>query len=511
MIKRIDLIYIALLLLIALVATGLLPRTIILYVTILLAIYFVFVSPEETSLFFIRSIPLFIAIPISTGFDSLNMWRILSIILFLKWLWKINIKEITQFSENKKVFFILSLLLALSVLSVFQAQDPILAIKRIIYFLNAGLIGIVLYDLSSKVLNFKQNIIKNIAIPVILVTIIGFIQLASTYVLSIEQFFGFWGDIIERNLFGNAWADIALKANTWFSYFGDQISLRMFSIFPDSHSFPIFLILGIPAIMAISLGKIASLKIGLKRMYGVRGRLLIVFVPLAFLGVILSGTRGMWLAGGLSFVLFLAVSFALNWYKLNKNKATIYRYVGSYILSFFLLFSIAYPIMASPQFQMYKFGGGMMGNRIKSIINLGETSNSRRIQIWKDSLKSIADHPFLGVGIHNFPIVVGEDLAKTKAGSSAHNLYLHIAAELGIPALILALYFLWLLIKNAYNNLVVEDDPFLSVYFAASVIFIPWNLMYSFTDIAIFDERALLFFVATISIIFSKKLKKVTS
>jgi hypothetical protein len=76
---------------------------------------------------------------------------------------------------------------------------------------------------------------------------------------------------------------------------------------------------------------------------------------------------------------------------------------------------------------------------------------------------------------------------------------------MGIPALLLALYFLWLLLQKIYFNFRDENDSIRLIYFSASLIFIPWILMYLFTDIAIFDERALLMFVITCALIFGIK------
>jgi len=107
----------------------------------------------------------------------------------------------------------------------------------------------------------------------------------------------------------------------------------------------------------------------------------------------------------------------------------------------------------------------------------------------------------LGVGIGNYPVVLGQDIRLAKAGSSAHNLYLHIAAEMGILAGIIFIWFLWLLFKRNYEIFVQENSKQLGTYFAAMLIFVPWVLIYSLTDVAIFDERALLFMIIPISII----------
>ena len=77
-------------------------------------------------------------------------------------------------------------------------------------------------------------------------------------------------------------------------------------------------------------------------------------------------------------------------------------------------------------------------------------SAGARLIIWRNSLKLIKMHPFAGIGLNNF----GAHYARTAIGSkkdsmlefnhgprNAHNDYLQIAAELGLPAVILFAWF----------------------------------------------------------------------
>ncbi len=496
--------FLAHLVVVVLVVTGVLPRVVVPFWTLVLAVYVLWASLEDSMTFFIRSIPFFIAIPITSTFDSLNIWRVLSGLIFLKWTWH-NRPNLTGYLKTPLAKILLAILL-LAILSAISAPSHILAIKRILYFINLSLIGIVLYDLIVRNQDFSQRVIKNIAIPTIIVALIGIVQQISTYYLDIFQFVDFWGGIAERNLFGNAWAETAIKANTWFAYFGDQLSLRMFSIFPDSHSFPIFLLLGLPTILAIALRKVIEKGGTLKTMFKTRASVLVIFVPIIFLAAILSGTRGIWVASIGAVLVSLALICWHHKMNLDSSHRNIFKYISSYLVIFFLLFGLAYYIFASNQFQMSKNDSAIFGKRVRSVLDISETSNARRIEIWKASLQSIIKHPLLGVGIGNFPVVVGEDLAKAKAGSSAHNLYLNIAAELGIPALILALWFLWLLFKKIYTNfLKTRNSKLETVYYGSAIIYIPWVLIYSLTDVAIFDERAFLLFVITAALIFGQK------
>src|SRR3989344_692557 len=142
-------------------------------------------------------------------------------------------KKPVIFLKEHKFIFLTSAILLIAVISLSQSQDLTAGIKRIIYFINLSLVGIIIYDLIARKKVTAERIVKNIAIPTVTVAIIGFIQLAMSYLMDIYQFMRIWGEGIECRLFGNEWCYIASwVGNTWFAYFGDQLSLRMFSIFP---------------------------------------------------------------------------------------------------------------------------------------------------------------------------------------------------------------------------------------------------------------------------------------
>ena len=501
--SKLDLFFIAEVILFGLIITGILSREAALYLVAGLAAYVLLAPLEDGVVLFIRSIPLFLALPFTTDFDNFNTWRILSVLIFLKW-W-LSSRWLPDFRFNKYTTP-LYLLLVLALLSVIPAADKILALKRIIYFANLSLVGFVIFDLAKNSESAKR-LIKNISVPVIIVTIVGLIQLISTYFIDIYQFMRIWGEGIQCRQFGNEWCSIAVElGNTWFAYYGEQLSLRVFSLFPDSHSFPQFVLLGLPAIFALALSKFGINDFeNLKKMYRTRTRFIIILVPMVFLVAILSGTRGIW-AASIGVLLFMFIVFIkFQRMVVAKEYKNLFKYLATYMVAFFMLFSVAYPIFVSPQFLLSKGDFGLFGSRLMSIIDFGETSNSQRIAIWKNTVESIKNKPLLGVGIGNFPVVLGQDLFLARAGSSAHNLYLHIAAEMGIPALVAAVWFLFVLLNKTFHNFVREKDQVLAVYNGASLLTIPWVLMYSFTDVAIFDERAFLLLVITIALILTDK------
>src|SRR3990167_7585202 len=258
-INLLNKIFISEVILFGLIITGILPREISIFLAVGLAVYVITAPIEDATLFFVRSIPLFIAIPITTNYDNLNVWRILSIILFLKLAHVTGLKYFFNFKEYSKHAKLLLIILFFAVLSIVPAIDRGAAITSIIFFVNISLIGMVVYYLVQTNGELTKKLVKNITIPTIIVTVVGFIQLVSTYFMDIYQFMRIWGEGIQMRQFGVLWSEIAVRlGNTWFAYYGDQISLRVFSLFPDSHSFPQFVLLGLPSLFAIALLRITT-------------------------------------------------------------------------------------------------------------------------------------------------------------------------------------------------------------------------------------------------------------
>ena len=463
-----------------LIIFGVVPRYFAFGLAGMLVIYSLFASLEDATILFVRSIPLFIALPISASFDNMNTWRLIAIIIFARFI--IVKYQITNI-KLQIISKLLILLLFISILSIFIAHDKTAAVMRVIYFANLSMVPIVIYHLGVQHL---RRIIINFLPPLIIVIAVGFFQLLTAYWLDIYQFVDFWGWGVQCRQFGMAWCKIAVeRGNTWFAYntYG-TVNLRMFSLFTDSHTFPMYILMAIPAVFAYASEKLDFSSLGAAAR--IRTRLLILLVPLSFLAAILSNTRGIWLAGwGMAVAAF---GVGLFW------RNPVFRYLAVWLIPYLMLFALVYPVTAFPQFHMR--GGTSLSSRIHSIIDFAETSNALRFKIWKASASSIIHHPILGVGIGNFPLVLGQDIALAKAGSSAHNLYLQIGAELGIPALLIALAFFFLLLKKTCYNFIGYSDKFYSLYFGALLIFIPWILLYLLTDAALFDERAFLMFSA---------------
>ena len=61
------------------------------------------------------------------------------------------------------------------------------------------------------------------------------------------------------------------------------------------------------------------------------------------------------------------------------------------------------------------------------------------LELWRAGLRIVRDHPLAGVGIGQFKSVVGQYSSDKRLSWLAHNTYLEIASEMGVPGLLLLL------------------------------------------------------------------------
>lgn len=100
-------------------------------------------------------------------------------------------------------------------------------------------------------------------------------------------------------------------------------------------------------------------------------------------------------------------------------------------------------------------------NRLKSSFNITtDASNTDRLWLWKSSLNMFKEHPLTGVGLGNYRFAYKKKYQlpeiKQKHLSHAHNNWMHIAADAGLPGVlgysIFTLGILWSSFKNWLKN-----------------------------------------------------------
>jgi len=91
-----------------------------------------------------------------------------------------------------------------------------------------------------------------------------------------------------------------------------------------------------------------------------------------------------------------------------------------------------------------------------------DKSAATRILIYKGGLKLISEYPFMGVGYELFPQYIPGYVPELEgAKRDPHNLYIKLAAEMGIPALLLFLTMVFMLFATAFWVYKNEQDKFI--------------------------------------------------
>lgn len=492
----IIILYIAQIVIIFLISLDFLPSFFVFPLLGLILIYFIFAKFINALSFFIASIPFFIALPITDNFDYMSSWRIILLALFIIWLVKvvkiksfkslpIVLKKIKEFYKQyyPSLNLLILALFLISIISLIKTVDLSAGIKKIIFFANIFVLYPMILSSVKEKCDFLK-IFKSITVAVGAFLLVGYFQLISLFFVSIASFSQFWSDKIITVFYGKDLGYLFSHSNTWIaaSEEGKGV-LRMFSLVGDSHSFAIITMLSIP-LFIFFLFVYKNQKNSFYFFYW-------ILIGLSMLAIIFSGVRGAWLSLIGPFVVVLYLYFK----KINR------KIVSVIIISLFLFIPL-FPVSSTISSGSKGGSGEIHFERVKSISDISEISNKTRLEIWRLSLESIVKNPTLGVGIGNFPVVLKQPIALSKQGSSAHNLYIHIASEIGLIGLIIFLIIVISIIKIIYNYYKKTDDndPYAAFIISFGVIFI-WILTYSFFDVAFLNDRVLMIFLSIFSLV----------
>jgi len=492
---------------VVLAATGLIPREAILAWTGLAVFYMIF-SPLEDSLWLaVASIPLYAALPVYETLDTFASWRILILVLagcvfFKKGLTSLGLQKTADGHWNfKSVFKGNSLnwwvkgFLLIALLSFGVAFYKIIALKKLIFLLNI----LILFWIVKNLTHRQEDILRVWWAALtggVVVTAVAVIQFLLVLFIPLYNFWGFWAGKVISAFYGEGLANLLSYSNTWFAYYSvNPPTLRLFSVFPDSHSFAMFNILLLPISLALFLHYKDNRRLSI---------FLKIMIALSFFGIVMSGSRGAWLS--IIPVFIVAIYFYLR--KIDESLVKKSLQTLTLFIIFFVL-SVGYPPVLYT-FQSWQTGSSASSTfsffeRAKSISDLGEVSNKGRLEIWRASLRSIATHPLLGVGLGNYVVVLDEKVSAAKKGASAHNLYLDFAAEIGLVGLLFLigifadiLYASWLTWRRS-------KELYFRFFGLLFGLYLLWVLGYSFFDVVLLNDKVLLLFMVGAATLYSLK------
>ncbi|MCK5123363.1 MAG: O-antigen ligase family protein [Candidatus Pacebacteria bacterium] len=472
-----------------------------------------------------------------------------------------NIQKILKQVQNdrmNRLLFLTILFFIIATLSLISAQDIGVGVKKMLFLSNILLLFPVVI-LTIKTKNDFREIIKFIFYSTGLLVSIGYLQFILTFFIPLFKFWHFWAQNIIVAFYGQNLSHLLSYSNTWFSYYEIlPATLRMFSTMPDSHSFAMLIVISIPALLALIYLKSGAHSLECNRpkfIYRLKPELHIFALIIFLLAIFFSGSRGIWvgsifalLAGIYLFVnsqnrefknhfcklnlrarFFSCPCFKLliektkiknliNQIKLLKNSNNYSDdYLSKLLISSLLLFFILMPVSSlilriNQEVQLYQSNTQLSDEekeelnifeRAISISDFSETSNMGRFQIWNETLMSVKDNLFLGVGFGNFPLILDESIANSKKGASAHNIYLDILSEIGIIGLAIFLFILIEILKTSYNLFFKLKTGYLKIFAGSFFVYFVWICAYGLFDVVIFNDKVLMMVVVMTGVLYS--------
>jgi O-antigen ligase len=343
---------------------------------------------------------------------------------------------------------------------------------------------------------------------------LGYVQYFATMFAQPYYFWQYWAVMVSSLYYGLPLGNVLAYSNSWFSYSGGSQALRMFGILPDTHAFGVMCIFLI-GYLAPHLNIDATIeKFNLKKLGQSLKQhkwYLLAIIFFASFGVVANGTRGVWVAMIAPFVLVALIYWRGLLKPFLKSLLLIYAVI--------ILLFIASPFISKGLnlIRTYDENDNFLG-RAGSIYDLSESSNAGRIEIWKNSVKFAAVHPF-GVGYGNFIVSIIPDIPdKTTYAElsseknlrynlpqrfiTAHSLYLQLLVELGFAGFLVFILFWWEYFEQLINFLKTHQNAlghYPKLTFSLALAFI-WILAYGVFDVTILNDRVLQYLFISLAI-----------
>lgn len=164
----------------------------------------------------------------------------------------------------------------------------------------------------------------------------------------------------------------------------------------------------------------------------------------------------------------IMVSFSRGAYIASAFGGLMTTFFRSKLLFAFTLAGLAFAVL-NPVFMpagiRYRMATTFGGDEVftTDVEEVTDISATKRLDIWKGAVEMIKERPLTGFGYGTFTSFIG-DYPPGIPNADAHNTYITIAAEMGIPALALFLVILFLAVKNARWLLRHSEDRFFKAF-----------------------------------------------
>ncbi|MCA9364935.1 MAG: O-antigen ligase family protein [Candidatus Moranbacteria bacterium] len=355
--------------------------------------------------------------------------RVLILILTLLWAYEGIIKKNLHINTTVQAMGLTTLLL-LNIISLGWAENTSWGIRKVLFLATTIPLFFVIADIA-RATKTRQKLLSSFVLGTTTAGIIGIMQWLTQFIVGYDALVKFWGKIIAPIFLGHAFSEAVIEYSSWLVSISGQTIMRAVGTFPDPHMFGFYLGLALP--WAIT-----------KTFTSNKKTLFLLASAIIIIADMLTFSRGAYLG----LVAGAIATLALYTKKIYAKKTIIFAVTCLALLTIGL--SIENPIK----------------NRLVSIFDVYEGSNNARIIIWNEAIETIKNHPIGGVGIGNYASEI-KPSADYREPIYAHNLFLDITAETGMPSGLITLTVLLI----ASRDFIKRKNPFFMVGAISIAIF----------------------------------------
>lgn len=383
------------------------------------------------------------------GID-LPIARVGALGIALLWL-SVGLMERKVFLPRGLAAISLGSFLFVALFSFFVAENGVWSIRKALFLLSFVPIFFVIAG-TAKGLFDKVSLLRAFVFGAALSAAIGIVQFLMQFVFPLEKIFSLWIKTVLPVFLGQSFGEAVEAYPSLLVNIGGATFLRASAFFPDPHMAAFYFGMAFPVALALFFqAKDRTLRQAQDRVLRqaqdrAEKRWMAICAALLLLADLLTFSRGGYVGlSGAALVgggVFLSRGVPLK--RLAIGGATV-LFIGTLFLT-------------SP-----------IGERFLSSFSRSDGSNSERLRLWQEGFTNLAERPFLGYGLGNYPLVVKPG-AGYREPIYAHNLYLDIALETGLVGLLFFVLFLFGAIFSAWRRWKQERNPlFLGICFSLLV------------------------------------------
>ena len=247
------------------------------------------------------------------------------------------------------------------------------------------------------------------------------------------------------------------------------ITSRAVSVFENPNMLATYLILTAPFVWMCAFNKKLSPKLRTAALIGAIASMVCV---------IMTWSRGAWLGIIVAIILFVLVNY-------------------KYSLKYILAIALTSPIWVG-------FIPRTVATRFLSIGNLADSSTYYRLYTWKGSLKLLADYWMCGIGVGEaaftqiYPLYSYVGIDSTV---HSHNIFLQIAIELGVVALLIFVFAMFLTVQKGFWTLKSASEKSIKLFASAALSGLVAALVHGMVDYIWYNYRVFFAFWVVVALV----------